>query len=510
MQNGSSKRQTSSDPFAVPESLQTQLDRRLFHLQTLHDMSRELLGTVEIKPILKNFLMMTLGNFGVIEGFILTRDTQSQAPIQRVSIGIQEAESSAFLNSAARLLDQGSEENRFISGETLHSLQFLPPAVVCVLVFSVDSTCSGILGLGPKIVDEPYSKEDRELLEILINNLVVSLKNARSAEALKQVCEELTILNKAKDKVINHLSHELKTPLALMSSSLMLLRRKLVPLPEESWRPTIERAERNLQRLTDLQSEVEDILRKSDDKSGQLICSLLDQCSDELQALVAEQVGEGPIVEKIRKRIEEIYSLREVAPEDILLDQFLEQKMKEIKGFFSHRRLDVIIDTEKTPTIRIPAEPLEKLIQGLIKNAIENTPDEGKIEIATRKRDQEVELRVHDYGVGIVEEDQQRIFEGFYPTQETKYYSSKQPFDFNAGGKGADLLRLKIFSERFNFRLDMSSQRCRYIPLSTDKCPGQISRCEFCRSPDDCHHSGGTIFKAVFPVQNANGKHRFV
>jgi hypothetical protein len=102
---------------------------------------------------------------------------------------------------------------------------------------------------------------------------------------------------------------------------------------------------------------------------------------------------------------------------------------------------------------------------------------------------------------------QQPIFEGFYPTQEIKYYSSKKPFDFNAGGKGADLLRLKIFSERFNFKLDMSSTRCRYIPLDSDSCPGQISRCGFCRSPADCFHSGGTDFKAVFAVQGTSGEH---
>ena len=34
------------------------------------------------------------------------------------------------------------------------------------------------------------------------------------------------------------------------------------------------------------------------------------------------------------------------------------------------------------------------------------------------------------------------ISEGFFTTQDTMAYSSKKPFDFNAGGKGADLLRI--------------------------------------------------------------------
>jgi signal transduction histidine kinase len=101
--------------------------------------------------------------------------------------------------------------------------------------------------------------------------------------------------------------------------------------------------------------------------------------------------------------------------------------------------------------------------------------------------------------VGITEEDQKRIFEGFFTTQETIAYSSKQPFDFNAGGKGADLLRMKIFSERYNFKIDMHSSRCRFIPKESDICPGRISNCSYCTRKEDCHHSGETTFTLFFP-----------
>jgi light-regulated signal transduction histidine kinase (bacteriophytochrome) len=148
--------------------------------------------------------------------------------------------------------------------------------------------------------------------------------------------------------------------------------------------------------------------------------------------------------------------------------------------------------------VRIPPEVLEKLIIGLVKNAIENTPDEGKIEIAVRKIGNGAALKVHDFGVGITEAHQRRIFEGFFPTQETTKYSSKNPYDFNAGGKGADLLRLKIFSERFHFKLDVASVRCRHIPLASDICPGKISQCQHCQSVKDCCLSGETIFTALF------------
>ncbi|MBW1912316.1 MAG: ATP-binding protein, partial [Deltaproteobacteria bacterium] len=141
----------------------------------------------------------------------------------------------------------------------------------------------------------------------------------------------------------------------------------------------------------------------------------------------------------------------------------------------------------------------QKVVDALIKNAVENTPDEGKIELTVRRRGEGAELIVHDYGIGITEEDRRRIFEGFFTTQETMDYSSKRPFDFNAGGKGADLLRMRIFSERHNFKIDMKSSRCGFIPEDSDICPGRISECDFCNSEKDCYLSGGTTFALFFP-----------
>jgi hypothetical protein len=106
---------------------------------------------------------------------------------------------------------------------------------------------------------------------------------------------------------------------------------------------------------------------------------------------------------------------------------------------------------------------------------------------------------VRDYGVGITAEHKKRIFEGFFSTQETMAYSTKKPFDFSAGGKGADLLRMKIFSERYNFKIDMDASRCGYIPQERDICPGNISECTYCRTQEDCYASGGTAFSIYFP-----------
>jgi len=351
-----------------------------------------------------------------------------------------------------------------------------------------------------------FDNTDVDLLSMIGGTVALSVENARVSNELKKAYKEVTSLNRAKDNVINHLSHELKTPVAILASSLNILTRKLVILPEETWKPSIERAQRNLDRIKDIEYEVEDIMRDKQHKTYGLLSLILDQYTDELESIITEEAGDVFIVERVRERIEEIFGPKEIVQEEIILDEYVKERLEYSKPSFSHRQVEIIQNLVPTPPIYMPSDPLQKVIDGLIKNAVENTPDEGKIEITVRKKGKGSELVVHDYGVGILEFAQRRIFEGFFATQDTMVYSSKRPYDFNAGGKGADLLRMKIFSERYNFKIDMTSSRCRFIPKESDICPGRISICTFCKKKEDCYHSGGTIFSLYFPPAPKRGR----
>lgn len=344
-----------------------------------------------------------------------------------------------------------------------------------------------------------FDKTDVELLNTIAGTIALSIDNARYSDELKEAYNEVSSLNRAKDKVINHLSHELRTPLSILSASLNILEKSLFSLPEDKWRTTIERARRNLNRVLDMQYQVEDIMRERHYDVHYLVSLLLEECADELESLVAEEAGEGRLVETIRKRIDEMFGEKDGTPQKIALDGYVRERIKELEPSFSHRKVDIITTLEPSPAVYMPLEPLRKVIDGLIKNAIENTPDKGKIEVLVHEKGDGTELVVHDYGVGIPEGDQQRIFEGFFATQDTMSYSSKRQFDFNAGGKGADLLRMKIFSERYDFKIDMVSSRCRFIPEATDTCPGNINDCSFCNDKEDCYGSGETVFTLFFP-----------
>jgi PAS domain S-box-containing protein len=344
-----------------------------------------------------------------------------------------------------------------------------------------------------------FDDTDVEMLNMVAGTVTLSIENARFSDELKKAYREVSSLNRAKDKVIHHLSHELKTPTAVLSGSLKTLSKKLTNLPEGTWKATMERIKRNLDRIMEIQMETEDIIRERQYKTRDLLLLMLDECTDELETLFAEEVGEGPLVDRLRRRVEDIFGAKEMVSEKIALEEFVRERLEDLEPLFSHRRVEIISSTEPAPPICMPEDPLQKIIDGLVKNAIENTPDGGKIEVIVQKKANGTELVVRDFGVGITEENQMRIFEGFFATQETMDYSSKRPFDFNAGGKGADLLRMKIFSERYHFRIHMTSSRCRYIPEAGDVCPGIISECSFCVKKEDCHLSGRTTFRLQFP-----------
>ncbi|MCF8067406.1 MAG: GAF domain-containing protein [Desulfobacterales bacterium] len=344
-----------------------------------------------------------------------------------------------------------------------------------------------------------FDQNDVELLSTIAGTVAFSIENARVNEALSRSYEEVKSLNRAKDRVIHQLSHELKTPLAVLSASQTLLEKKLKEYGDKGLNKILERSKRNLNRMLKLQYEIEDIQRDEDYKAHQTLSFMLESCADEIEALAVENIESPDPVNVIRKRIDEIFGPGDDAAEKINLDQFVKKKFDEIRSEFQHRRIEIIKHLSPASPVFMPISILAKIFTGLLRNAVENTPDNGRIEIIVRPGVEGPVMIVKDYGVGIIEENQQLIFESNLTTRDTSQYASKKPYDFNAGGKGFDLLRMKIFSERHHFKIDLKSERCRFIPRDEDLCPGNIKACRFCNIETDCYNSGETTITLRFP-----------
>ena len=161
----------------------------------------------------------------------------------------------------------------------------------------------GVLGAINK-KDGMFEKEDIGLLNTIAATVALSIENARVTDKVKQAYGEVTSLNRAKDKAIDHLSHELRTPVAILKASLKRIEDNLEELQEPPWKATLERILRNLERIRDIECEVDDIMHQREPRSYNMLSTILDQCGDALEALIAEEVGEGSVIGRIKNKIE--------------------------------------------------------------------------------------------------------------------------------------------------------------------------------------------------------------
>lgn len=357
----------------------------------------------------------------------------------------------------------------------------------------------GVLAAVNKI-DGLFETADVELLSTIAGMVALPIENAHINEALKRSYEEVKSLNRAKDRVIHHLSHELKTPVSVLSASLALLRRRVARCQDPGCDRILDRSNRNLDRILQMQYQIQDILRERDFKTHRMLTTLLDTCMDQLETMLEEELEDSRIPARIRRRIDALFSPKDDSPVAIDLERFVEAKIERLRHRFDHRKCILELHLNTVPRINLPKEVLSKVLRGLVRNAVENTPDGSGIEVVVDRDDAGPYLMVTDYGVGITAEDRKLLFENVFTTTDTLRYASRRPYDFDAGGKGFDLLRMKIFSERYGFTIEMKSGRCGYIPSQSDICPGDSAECGFCEKPADCRKSGGTTVTIRFPL----------
>lgn len=223
-----------------------------------------------------------------------------------------------------------------------------------------------------------------------------------------------------------------------------------------------------------------------------------DQQTKTLQAIaIVEKSGK---YKYFNPKFIEMFGYDEGKNEVIQLDVFLNDICEEALQSVRTRNLKIIRDLPTGLKTFFNKRVLKKICRGLLRNAIENTPDEGQVEVRIREQNDSVQIFFRDFGTGILPDCQRYIFYGFYPTQAGGQYSSKEPYEFGAGGSGADLLRIKIFSERYGFTVDFDSTRCKYISEEENVCPGKISNCRFADDISNCYSSGGSTFVLGLPM----------
>ncbi len=398
-----------------------------------------------------------------------------------------------FTSGTPLIINDPSSDPRFFPGIDKIN-HFKTRNILCTPLVNCKKRCIGTLQALNKKTGE-FKECDLELLKASSHYVTIALEKARLYEGFK-------VLDKAKERAINHLSHEIRTPLSIIGFVLSHVADKVDRRDLAKVKKALSMGERNLKRLKVLQEQTEDILRCQRLESGECKRNAYETISSPFEKNdVFKNKADPEPSQYMPDRLSVLKKGEIFNAEVIEVNGFLQKICRRLMSSVENREICLIQNFDEDAFINIDRRVLKKVCSGLIKNAIENTPDEGTVEVTVEKRMHETRITVADHGVGITSTNQRVIFGGFFHTQPTNLYASKKPYEFNAGGTGADLLRIKSFSKRLGFEVEFSSRRCPFLPRDIDFCQGKISNCCFVKSKAECFTNSGSIFIVRFPAQ---------
>ncbi len=107
----------------------------------------------------------------------------------------------------------------------------------------------------------------------------------------------------------------------------------------------------------------------------------------------------------------------QVTPQDLHLDQLLQEVINEQRAEIEKKNLRLQVDVGALQLYTGGREPLRWAFKNLIKNAVDYTLPGGMIKVTAAEEETGIVVRIRDTGVGIPRHERARIFEQFYRGQ---------------------------------------------------------------------------------------------
>lgn len=235
------------------------------------------------------------------------------------------------------------------------------------------------------ITGKHFSEEDKKVFKTcaaVIANITKDVQISKiikmQIEALQEGYQKTREAEEIKTKFLSHVSHELRTPLnSILGFSDML------GLVGE---------------LNEKQKEYINDIKVSGLNLLEMINEILDMSKIEAGAI------------KLNLREFEI-------------SQAIDEAANIIKPLLLNKNIKLTKNIEDY-TLNADFQKFQQILFNLLSNAIKFTPQNGKIIITTRKKDDKLILAVKDNGIGITKKNQAKIFKKFEQVSESKESST--------------------------------------------------------------------------------------
>jgi serine phosphatase RsbU (regulator of sigma subunit) len=153
---------------------------------------------------------MTMGNFGIVEGFILIIDLHTRETVHFISNGFHNIDLVHLEDRAKEILKQRKIANPTV--EEIHRVEAdtLPQEVACAVPFKINKNSAGLMCLGSKIIDDSYTEDEQKLLITLTNQMIIALQNAGAFEEINQLNRDLLDKSQQLEKTVVELQAAMK------------------------------------------------------------------------------------------------------------------------------------------------------------------------------------------------------------------------------------------------------------------------------------------------------------
>ena len=236
-----------------------------------------------------------------------------------------------------------------------------------------------IVTLGAYFVAIKYASPEVVALIVLVMAAILMVFNYLIVQGFEKLAEA----NRLKTEFISIASHQLRTPLTGIKWTINLMKSdQIFPLTGKQNRK-LEMIEENNQRMINL---VNDLLNVSRVEQGRL----------------------------------------NMEPETVHLEKIIRDLVKEHKEFAKSSNIKLFFTTKKNlKPVFVDRQGIELVLRNLMNNAIRYTKGEGSVKINLFKKENFIRYEIQDQGVGIPKEDQKRIFQKFFRSQNIMKYQTK-------------------------------------------------------------------------------------
>jgi two-component system sensor histidine kinase KdpD len=231
----------------------------------------------------------------------------------------------------------------------------------------------GVLALYPSADSRLADADERQLLDTFAGLIASAIERTQLADEarlarLRAETEQL------RNSLLSSVSHDLRTPLAVVTGATSALLEEGGPRDEHTRRELLETAHEEALRL------------------NRLVRNLLDMTRLEAGALRVQ---------------------KELQPVEEVVGAALERMEDRLRGREVHTSIP-----DDLPLAPFDSALIEQVLINLLENATKYTPAGSPIEIAARAEGDSVVVEVADHGPGVPAKEAERVFEKFYRAQE--------------------------------------------------------------------------------------------